>query len=180
MDFLRLSRLVFRHKWVLLLVVTLATAATYVGARLKGVTYQATATLMPQAQALRTLTGSLALSSQPGNQESQDTPEVQRGRIRSLIALMLSPRVLGQVIAKLHISATPSDLEKLIQVEAVTPEVLRIQATASTPELAQDLANGLASAFVDFYGDLSTTAIAESTKLLDEQEAKARKEAFRC
>jgi capsular exopolysaccharide synthesis family protein len=179
MDFLRLSPLVFRHRWLLLAVTVLATAATWTGARLKGVTYQATTTLMPQAGALEPLRGSVSLSSSSGNQE-QESPEVQHGRIRSLIALMLSPHVLGQVIAKLHLSATPSDLEKMIQVETVTPEVLRIHAIASTPELAQDLANSLASTFVDFYGDLSTTAFAESTKLLEEQETKTRKEAFRC
>lgn len=180
MDFLRLSRLVFRHKWVLLAVVTLATTATYVGARLKGVVYEATSTLMPQAEALQAMVGPVSYSNQLGSPEGQVSPDAQRDRVRSLIALMMSPRVLGEVIAKLHVAATPSDLEKVIQVEPVTPQVLRIVANASTPEQAQDLANGLASTFVDFYGDLRTTTIDESTKLLNDQEARAGKEAERC
>jgi capsular exopolysaccharide synthesis family protein len=180
MDFLRFCRLIFRHKWVLLALVTLATAATFVGARLKGVTYEATATLMPQAEALQAMNGTISVSNELSGAEAPVSGEAQRDRVRSLVALMLSPRVLGEVIAKLHINATPADLVKMIQVEAVTPQVLRIRATASTPEQAQDLANGLASTFVDFYGDLRTTTIEESTKLLNDQEAQARKESERC
>ena len=42
MDYSRLFGLILRHKWVLLAVVTMATAGTWMGARLKGVSYQAT------------------------------------------------------------------------------------------------------------------------------------------
>src|SRR5205823_14440109 len=94
--------------------------------------------------------------------------------------LMLSPRVLGQVGASLHMSATPAELENMFHIEAVTPEVLRIHATAPTPEMATDLANGLASTFVSFYGDLSTAAISQSTKALSDQEAQAHQEQEKC
>ena len=52
--------------------------------------------------------------------------------------------------------------------------------TAPTPEMATDLANGLASTFVSFYGDLSTATINASTKTLSDQEVHARKEEERC
>jgi capsular exopolysaccharide synthesis family protein len=177
MDFIRLFRLVLRHKWLILAVVTVATTATWFGVRLKGAAYLATATLMPQQQALQTLDGVAALSSSLGEREMERANvQVRKSRIESLLALMMSPRVLGQLIAKLNLSATPAELSRYIQVDQVTQEVLRIHATAPTPEMATDLANGLASTFVQFYGDLSTTAIAESTKLLHEREVQARKE----
>jgi capsular exopolysaccharide synthesis family protein len=102
-----------------------------------------------------------------------------RSRMQSLIAMMMSPRVLGQVAARLNLKATPADLERMLGVYQVAPEVLRINATAPSPELATNLANGLAATFVQFYGDVSTNAIAESTKLLREQEMAARKEVER-
>src|SRR5438067_277987 len=151
MDYSRLFRLILRHKWVLLAVMTVATAGTWIGARLKGVSYQATSTLMPQPQALQFFGGNQGVT------EGLTNPE-------------------GQVGAALHMSATPAELENMYHVEAVTPEVLRIHATAPTPEMASDLANGLASTFVSFYGDLSTSAISTSTKALSDQEAQARKE----
>jgi succinoglycan biosynthesis transport protein ExoP len=177
MDFIRLFRLIARHKWLLLAVVTIATAGTYAGARFKGVAYQATATLMPQQGSVDPLGGLAAVSSSLGNQQTQDTPvHVRRARVENLIALMMSPRVLGELSTKLGIRATPAELQRLIEVEAVTPEVLRIRATAGSSELATEMVNGLASTFVQFYGDLSTTAIEESIRLLNEQEVQARKE----
>lgn len=181
MDFIRLFQLVLRHRWLILAVVAVATTATWFGVRLKGAAYQATATLMPQQQALQTLDGIAALSNSLGEQQMErGNLQVRRSRLESLVALMMSPRVLGELIAKLNLPITPSDLQRMIAVEPVTSEVLRIRAIAATPELAGDLANGLASTFVQFYGDLSTTAIAESTKLLMEQEAQARKEVETC
>lgn len=177
MDYARLFRLLFRHKWLILVVVALATTGTWFGMRLKGAVYEATVTLMPQEQALQTMEGVAGLSSSLGNQQLEHVPLlVRKSRVKSLIALMTSARVLGKLIAKLQIPMRPSDLEGMFQVDQVTDEVLRIHATAPTPELASDLANGLASTFVEFYGDLSTNAIAESTRLLNEQEARARKE----
>src|SRR2546423_186409 len=176
MDYSRLFQLVLRHKWVLLAVMTGATARARVGARLKGVSYQATATLMPQPQALQALAGMQGMTETLTNPDEQIGGQLQRNRIQSLIALMLSPRVLGQVGASLHMSATPAELENMFRIEAVTPEVLRIHATAPTPEMATDLANGLASTFVSFYGDLSTAAISQSTKALSDQEAQAHQE----
>lgn len=182
MDYLRLFRLILRYKWVLLAVVTVATAATWAGARLKGVVYEGTATLVPQQPALQAIgEGSLGLANSLGNQQMAPVnPMEQQIRIQSLVALMTSPRVVGQLITKLGIRATPADLEKMIRVEMVTQEVLRVHATAATPEMAADLANGLASTFVQFYGDLSTNAITESTRLLNEQEKQAGKELEQC
>ena len=68
----------------------------------------------------------------------------------------------------------------MYRIEAVTPEVLRVHALAPNPEVATDLANGLASTFVSFYGDLSTAAISQSIKTLSDQETKALKEQDRC
>lgn len=181
MDFIRLFQLVLRHKWLILAVVTVATTATWFGVRLRGAAYQATATLMPQEQALQTLDGVASLSNSLGAQDMRNISlQMRKSRMESLIALMMSPRVLGLLIERLGIQATPADLERLIQVKQVTSEVIRIQATASTPEMAANLANGLASTFVQFYGDLSTTAVSESTKLLNEREAQARKELEAC
>ena len=60
MDYSRLFRLILRHKWVLLAVMTVATAGTWVGARLKGVSYQATSTLMPRRLARATIGAGIA------------------------------------------------------------------------------------------------------------------------
>ncbi|MCL6650066.1 MAG: hypothetical protein K6U89_17260 [Chloroflexi bacterium] len=181
MDFVRLIQLVLRHKWLILAVVSVATTATWFGVRFRGAAYQATATLMPQEQALQTLDGVASLSNSLGAQDMRNISlQMRKSRMESLIALMMSPRVLGLLIERLGIQATPADLERLIQVKQVTSEVIRIQATAPTPEMAADLANGLASTFVQFYGDLSTTAVSESTKLLNEREAQARKELEAC
>lgn len=177
MDYVRLFQLVFRHKWLLLFVVIGATVATWFGARLKGTSFEATATLMPQPQALVTLEGVMGTADRLSNQDmGQSSSQLTRQRMQSLIALMVSPRVLGLLIAKLQLNANPSDIAKMITVEQVTPEVLRLHATAANPELATRLVNGLASTFVEFYGDLSTNAITESTRLLREQESQARKE----
>src|SRR4051794_9823142 len=102
MDYARLFRLILRHKWVLLAVVIMATAGTWMGARLKGVSYQATSTLMPQPQALQALAGGSAVMDTLINPELQVSGQLQKARIQSLIALMMSPRVLGQVGASLH------------------------------------------------------------------------------
>ena len=92
MDYTRLFRLILRHKWVLLAVVTTATAGTWMGARLKGVSYQATSTLMPQPQALQALAGGSAVMDTLLNPELQVNGQLQKSRIQSLIALMTSPR----------------------------------------------------------------------------------------
>src|SRR5437016_4788473 len=103
MDFLRLARLVIRHNWLLVVLVTVATIATWVGARLKGVAYQASATLMPQEQALQAMGGTASFATHLGSQETQETTlQQRRAQMDSLIALMMSPRVLGQLITKLQ------------------------------------------------------------------------------
>lgn len=181
MDFIRLIRLVLRYKWLIMAVVVVATTGTWFGVRLKGAAFQASATLMPQQQALQTLDGVAALSTSLGERQmGGSTAQVRQSRLESLVALMVSPRVLGQLIAKLDIPLTPNDLQRMFNVEQVTSEVIRVSATAPTPELAGDLVNGLASTFVQFYGDLSTNAIAESTKLLQEQETLALREVEQC
>jgi capsular exopolysaccharide synthesis family protein len=177
MDFLRLFKLFLRYKWLLLLLVAAASSATWFGVRLKGAAFQASATLLPQQQALQSLDGVASLSNSLADQELKREPlQARRARLDSLVALISSPRVLALVIAKLSLPATPSDLQRLIQVEPLTQELIRIKVTASSPELAADLVNGVASTFVQFYGDLSTNALAESTKLLHEQEQQARQE----
>jgi uncharacterized protein involved in exopolysaccharide biosynthesis len=177
MDYARLFGLILRFKWLLLVVVIAATSATFVGARLKGASYQASATLMPQEQALQTMEGVSSLTQSLGRDDMlRSDVNRRRARTESLIALMLSPRVLGQVIAKLELPLTPSELERLIEVERVTPEVLRIHVTTGSPETSSRLVNGLVSNFVSFYGDLSTNAIAESIRILHEREAQARTE----
>jgi succinoglycan biosynthesis transport protein ExoP len=181
MDFVRLFRLIVRYKWLLLAVVALGTTGTWFGARFKGVIYQGTATLMLQEQALQTMEGPAVLSSSLGSEQMQQVPaQLRKSRVDSLIALMMSPKVLAAVIAKVGIQATPADLEGMLHVEQVTPEVLRIRAISGSPEMAGELANGLASTFVQFYGDLSTNAITESTRMLRQQEAQAGKELSKC
>src|SRR5687767_10244625 len=116
MDFLRLFQLVLRHKWLLLAVVTVATTVTFFGARLKGAAYQASATLLPQEQALQTLEGVAALSATLSGQQMERLPvQVRNSRVESLVALMMSPRVLGQLIAQMRLPVTPSDLSRMIQ-----------------------------------------------------------------
>jgi capsular exopolysaccharide synthesis family protein len=180
MNFLRLFQLVGRHKWLLLTIVIVATATTWFGTRMKGATYQATATLLPQQRALEALKGTSNVAKQLGDPDQQDdnstATSVSRARMESLIALMMSPRVLSQVSSSLQLPLTPTDLEKLIKVEGITSDVLRIRATARTPELAQELANGLASSFVQYYGDLSTGTINESIRLMTQEEQRAGKE----
>jgi len=96
MDYFRLLRLIGRFKWLLLLVVIAATTATFFGAKLKGAQYQATATLMPQEQALQAMDDVATMSRNLGEQEMRGQPgQMRRARVESLIALMMSPRVLG-------------------------------------------------------------------------------------
>lgn len=182
MNFERLFHLVCRHKWLLLVIVTLSTTATYLGARMKGVIYQATATLMPQEQAMQAVDqGGL----DTGQDRERSSLQTRRARADSLVALAMSPRVLGPVIARLQAAGydlgplTPVDLQRMVTVAAVTPEVLRVSAQATTPEVAGELANAVASTFVQFYGDLSTNTVNESLKLLNEEEKKAAKEVER-
>jgi polysaccharide biosynthesis transport protein len=179
MNFARLFQLVYRHKWLLLAIVTVATTATYIGARMKGVVYQATATLMPQEQALQAVEDGGVTGDADQHRSNIQT---KRARADSLVALAMSPKVLGPVLARLQAaglpvgSLTPNDLQTMVQVEAVTPEVLRVSAQASTPEVAGEMANAVASTFVQFYGELSTNAVNESLKLLNQQERKAARE----
>jgi polysaccharide biosynthesis transport protein len=179
MNFRQLFHLVYRHRWLLLVIVTLSTVATYIGARMKGVVYEASATLMPQEQAMQAVDQG-GITGDP--QGSQSNAQTRRARADSLVALAMSPKVLGPVLARMQAAGhnvgvlTPFDLQRLVKVNAVTPEVLRVSAQASTPEVAGELANAVASTFVQFYGDLSTNTVNESLKLLNEQEKKAAKE----
>jgi capsular exopolysaccharide synthesis family protein len=180
MDYFRLLRLIGRFKWLILLVVVAATCATFFGAKLKGSQYQATATIMPQEQALQAMDDVATMTNTMANQDMRgQSAQMRRARVESLIALMMSPRVLGAVIVKLQmpeLRLTPADLESMITVDQVTPEVLRVKATAPSAELAKQLANGIVSTFVQFYGDLSTNKINESIDALTDQEQQAKKE----
>jgi polysaccharide biosynthesis transport protein len=178
MNFARLFQLTFRHKWLVLAIVTISTVATYFGARMKGVMYEASSTLMPQEQALQAVEQGVGFSNTLSNpQMQQSTPQIRRARVESLMALATSPRVLGPVIARLQLQTTPAELQKRVWVEAVTPEVLRLRAQATTQAEAGDLVNAVASTLVQYYSELSTSAVTDSIKFLSDQEVKARKEA---
>ncbi len=177
MNFAQLFQLINRHKWLLLVVVTLSTTATYLGVRLKGTQYEATSTLMPQEQALQTVDAQGNNLSEPQAQKPSEA--IRRARAESLVALALSPRVLGPVAARLGLPLSTVEMQKIVQLKVVTPEVLQVNATAGTPDVAGDLANAVASTFVQFYSEMSTNTINESIRQLTAQETKAGKDVER-
>src|ERR671924_94559 len=87
MNFTRLFHLICRHKWLLLAIVSLSTTATYFGARLKGVKYEATSTLMPQEQAIQAVDQGQVT----GSEQERANPQLRRARAESLVALAMSP-----------------------------------------------------------------------------------------
>src|ERR1051326_885181 len=113
MNFLRLFQLVGRHKWLLLAIVTLATTATWFGSRMKGSAYMATATLMPQEKALQAMGGASGMINNLGEEEQQSPQVLQHQRVESLIALMMSPHVLGAVSERLKLGLAPHDIERM-------------------------------------------------------------------
>ena len=132
-----LTGVVVRWWWVLLIGLAAGGAAAWGVSKAVDPTYRATATIfVNQSAAPGTVTYSDALLSQ---------------QLVKTYARMATQRVvLEQVVEDLQLAMAPDDLDEWLRGVAIAQtQLLEIRAETPDPELARDLANGVARAFIE-------------------------------
>lgn len=161
MDYARIMTALRRRRWLILCAVLACTALTAFGASRMPREYVATATLMPQEQAL----GSISELARPAGAEAErDELDGRQDRLKTVATVLTSPEVLGTVIQQLKLKTTPSLLQEDIEVKEVTSQVLRISVKNADPKLASATVNSIVDTFTKFYADLRSR---EARKQLD-------------
>ena len=161
MDYARIMTALRRRRWLILCAVLACTALTAFGASRMQREYLATATLMPQEQALGTIS---ELARPAGAEAERDELDGRQDRLKTVATVLTSPEVLGTVIQQLKLKTSPALLQEDIDVKEVTSQVLRISVKNSNPNLAAATVNGIVESFTRFYADLRSR---EARKQLD-------------
>lgn len=171
MDFWRFLQILQQRRGAIAVTVLATTLLTPAGVALLGRQYEALATLMPSE-------GATAPAAELAREQSTPplSEERRRQRLGTLIAILESPAVLGQVIADLKLDTAPGELAKAVQVEVPTAEILQVRVHDSDPQRAVAIVNALVERFVDFHARLRTGEVETHLKFLDEQLAAARRE----
>jgi uncharacterized protein involved in exopolysaccharide biosynthesis len=105
MEYARIMAALRRRRWVILIAVLGCTLLTAFGAGRMKREYLATATLMPQEQALGTIS---ELARPAEAEQDRDDLDGRQDRLKTVATLLNSPEVLGQVIQELKLKTSPS------------------------------------------------------------------------
>lgn len=170
MDYARIMTALRRRRWLILLAVLACTGLTAFGASRMQREYLATATLMPQEQALGTIS---ELARPVGAEAERDELDSRQDRLKTVSAVLTSPEVLGTVIQELKLKTTPALLQEDIEVKEVTSQVLRIAVKNADPKLAAATVNGIVDTFTRFYADLRSREARKQLELSEKEKREA-------
>jgi capsular exopolysaccharide synthesis family protein len=149
------------------------TILTYLGATRMKREFLATATLMPQEQALGTIS-ELARPAEAGVE--RDELEGRQDRLKTVATILTSPEVLGSVIEQQKLKTTPALLSEEVEVKEVTSQVLRISAKDTDPQKAGAIVNGIVDTFSRTFADLRSREARKQLELVEKEKAEADQE----
>ncbi|HUG85464.1 MAG TPA: Wzz/FepE/Etk N-terminal domain-containing protein [Euzebya sp.] len=149
---------IWRHRLLIVVAATLAGTLGYVVASLEPPTFQATARLLLNDPATVSV-----FSQDPVDPDPQRHLDNERQRVLSRPVLTLAAEALGD-------GATPEGLARRIQVEAADDaDVLRVTASARSPQQAAAAADAVAVAYQKVAEDKVKQDLSAAVVLLDEQ-----------
>ncbi|MGV3721191.1 MAG: GumC family protein [Actinomycetota bacterium] len=159
-----------RRRFLILFAVLGCTLLTAFGATRMKREYLATATLMPQEQALGTIS---ELARSPEAEQERDELDGRQDRLKTVATILNSPEVLGTVIQKMGLKTTPALLQENIEVKEVTSQVLRVAVKDTDPQKAGGTVNSIVDTFVTFFSDLRSREARKQLKLAEAEKAAA-------
>lgn len=151
MDYTRLMAALRRRRFLILAGVLGCTALTAFGSARLPREYLASATLMPQEQALDSIR-QLTVPAEAGPEREELTG--RQDRIKTIATVLTSPAVLGPVIKRLRLPTNPTKLQEDLEVKEVTSQIVRVSIKDTDPARAEATVNGIAGTFVEFFTDL--------------------------
>jgi len=157
MDFWRIVSILNRRKWLILLSTVVAAALTAGTTRLIGSKWTATVHFSKPEN----ISGTPTTETEPERSAKNDAS--------TYFDLIKSKNVVGPVLAKLNITKLPDDFYKNVAFEAEGPRLFALQVTDASPTRAEEIANGLATKFIEYYRQRRTDAIQTSVKQLTEK-----------
>jgi len=152
MDYQRAMTALRRRRLWIVVAVLGCTILTGLGSTRMKRQFLASATLMPQEQALESLT-EIQQSQQPGAERVDLV--ARQDRLKTVATVLNSPAVLGTVIDRLNLSTlTPAKLQESIEVKEITSQLVRVNVTHEDQKLAASIVNAIVDTFVSFYANL--------------------------
>jgi len=170
MEYARIMAALRRRRFIILFAVLGCTLLTAFGATRLKREYLATATLMPQEQAL----GTISELARPAEAEQvRDELDGRQDRLKTVATILNSPEVLGTVIQKLGLKTTPTLLQENIEVKEVTSQVLRVAVKDTDPQKASGTVNAIVDTFVTFFSDLRSREARKQLELAEQEKRAA-------
>lgn len=158
MEFRDIMNLIWKWLWLIIIATALATGGAYFISQYTTPVYRATTTL---------------LISEPGASAQTDefTAILTSERLaRSYAERLTNRHVLEDVIATTGLSATPEDLEELIEVQLVRDtQLIELSVEHTSPQVAQLIANEVPKAFATRNQEQQTQRFAASKESLEEE-----------
>lgn len=173
MDYGRVMAALRRRRWLILIAVFGCTALTMVGASRMKREFQATATLMPQEQALDSLKEQLAPDD--GRREREELAG-REDRLKTVATVISSPSVVGPALKQLHLDMAPSAFSAKMDVKPITSQMLKVTIKDEDPKLASASVNAVVDRFVGFYGDLRSREARRQLDLLGRERGEAERD----
>lgn len=150
-------RLVWGRKWLILAATLLAGAAAFAASRLMSPVYEASTKLL--------------INQAPTQQTSEYTAILTSERLARTYSEMIVTRpVLQEVVSRLGISVDLEELQEAIEVSAVRDtQLIEITVEDMNPQRAADVANTLATVFIEQTDALQASRFAASKASLQDQ-----------
>lgn len=162
-----------RRRFAILAAVLGCTALTAFGASQMKREYLASATLMPQEQALGTIT---ELATPADVAQEKDDLTARHDRLKTVSTILTSPAVLGSVIREQQIPTSPTLLREQIEVKEITSQVVRVSVKDQDPQRAGNVVNAIVDTFTRFYTDLRSREVRKQIETLTRERDTADRE----
>ncbi len=163
MEASRVLQILMRHKWLILAAALACAVLAWAGSQQLGREYAASVTVKVRPQELLAAPEEVFALRRDEPREPL-LPEVEQAQteaiVKTISALIKSPAVLGPVVDRLKLALSPRDLQDRIQVDTVSPALVRVTVTGPPPTSwapaggAARLANEVVSEFGRHYAGL--------------------------
>src|SRR5205814_10324461 len=150
MDASQVTQTIARSRGPILAAAVLCAVLASIASREMGRQYTASVTLRIRPAQLLAPFERLALS-RPDEPGDAPTPEAQQaqtqGMVKTVEAIAKSPAVLGPVIGRFHLGETPAQLQSRVDVKDVSPVLVQLSVSDSSPARASGMAAAITEGF---------------------------------
>lgn len=171
MDYGRVMTALRRRRWMIALCVVGCTGLTALGSTRMKKEYLASATLMPQEQALTDIRD---LAKPVEASAERDDLTAKQDRIKTVSSILTSPAVVGPVIEQQRLNLAPTRFLDRVEVKEPTSQVLTVTYRDEDPRRAAATINAMVDQLLAEYSRIRSSEAGKQVGALEQEERKAQ------